>query len=112
MGVYALRSFEAGEIVRRWDVSHLIAEEEVDALPVRERPYTHPFDANRIIIMQLPERYVNHSCDNNTAVRDFCDVAVRHIKPGEEITSDYSSDGSGSKFTCSCGAQNCRGTVN
>lgn len=111
MGIYSLRAFQAGEIILRWDISHLITNEEMASLSDEERQYTHPFDGNTAIIVQPPERYVNHSCANNTVVRDFCDVAVRDISAGEEITSDYSSDGSGSKFICSCGAKNCRGIV-
>ncbi len=59
--------------------------------------------------MQSPERYVNHSCVANTQVKDFCDVAVRDISKGEEITSDY-SEGllSGFSMRCNCGSKNCR----
>ncbi|HYP54112.1 MAG TPA: SET domain-containing protein [Pyrinomonadaceae bacterium] len=110
-GVFARRAFRAGEVVLRWNLSRLITKEEFASLPESERVYTHPFDEQRLVVVQPPERYVNHSCGNNTAVRDFRDVAVRDIPPGEEITSDYSSDDSGSNFECSCGAANCRGTV-
>jgi SET domain-containing protein len=110
LGVYARRAYRAGEIVLRWDLARIITREEFATLSAEERRYTHPLGENRILIVQPPERYVNHSCDNNTAVCDYCDVAVRPIGAGEEITSDYSSDGSGSNFTCSCGAPNCRGT--
>jgi hypothetical protein len=111
MGVFARSAFEPGEIVLRWDMSRLISKEECALLPDRERQYTHPFDAERMIVIQPPERFVNHSCNNNTVVRNFCDVAIRCIAPGEEITSDYSSDGSGSQFICSCGFENCRGEL-
>jgi len=111
VGVYARRAFEAGEVVLRWDTSRRLTASEAAALPEGERRYTHPLDAGTALLVQPPERYVNHSCDNNTVVRDFCDVAVRPIAPGEEVTSDYSADGSGSRFACSCGAPNCRGFV-
>jgi SET domain-containing protein len=111
MGLYALRTFEPGEVVLRWDLSHTISNEELALLSPEERRYVHPFNGKRAIIVQPPERFVNHSCNNNTKVRDFCDIAVRRIAPGEEITSDYSADGSGSKFTCLCGEENCRGKV-
>jgi hypothetical protein len=111
VGVYARRAFEAGEVVLRWDTSRRLTAGEAASLPEEERRYTHPFDDGTTLLMQPPERYVNHSCDNNTAVRDFCDVAVRRISEGEEVTSDYSADGSGSRFVCSCGAGNCRGVV-
>jgi len=110
-GLYALRPFAAGEIVLRWDVSQLLDRGLLDSLPANERKYLHPFDEDRIMIVQPPERYVNHSCNNNTEVRDFCDVAIRAIASGEEITSNYGSDGSGSSFVCGCGAANCRGVI-
>ena len=110
-GVFALRAFRAGDIVLRWDVSHILSREDVTSLAERERVYTHPFGADKAILVQPPERYVNHSCDSNTVVRDFSDIAVRYIAAGEEVTSDYSSDGSGASFTCTCGAESCRGLV-
>lgn len=110
-GIFALRAFRAGETVLRWNLSRILSAEEFATLPAPERKYTHPFAEGKTILVQPPERYVNHSCDSNTVVRDFADVAVRDIAAGEEITSDYSSDGSGSEFACSCGAENCRGSV-
>ena len=110
-GLYALREFNAGEIVLRWDLSHTIPNEQVASLTEAERRYTHPLDDKRTLIVQPPERFVNHSCRNNTEVRDFCDVALRRIEVGEEITSDYGSDGSGVRFDCLCGSDNCRGRI-
>lgn len=111
VGVYALRAFKAGEVVLQWDISHIVPNEELNSLSDNELAFTHPLDENKTVIVQPPERYVNHSCDNNTVVRGSCDVAVRDIAPGEEITSDYCSDGAGRKFACLCGAVSCRGTV-
>ena len=111
-GLFARRLFETGETVLRWDVSQLIPKEDFALLSPTEQHYTHPFDEGRLVLVQPPARFVNHSCNNNTEVRDFCDVAIRQIAPEEEITSSYSSDGSGSEFICSCGSENCRGEVN
>ena len=111
MGLLARRAFEPGEIVLRWDLSRLIPKDEFALLSPAEQHYTHPFDEERLILVQPPERFVNHSCDNNTEVRNFCDVARRRISSGEEITSSYASDGSGSKFVCSCSSENCRGSI-
>lgn len=110
-GLYACRPYEAGEVVLSWDLSHAIDTDQLMTLPESERRYTHPLDEKRTLIVQPPERFVNHSCDNNTIVRNFSDVAVRRIEVGEEITSDYSIDGSLSEFACECGAVNCRGTI-
>ena len=112
MGLFARRAFGAGETILRWNASRLIPREDFALLSPAEQHYSHPFDDQRLVLVQPPERFVNHSCNNNTVVRDFCDVAIRKIAPGEEITSNYSSDGSRSEFICSCGSQNCRGKVN
>jgi uncharacterized protein len=110
-GLYALRAFERGEVVLRWNTSHTIPRDKLFSLSEDERRYTHPLDEQRTMIVQPPERFVNHSCSNNTEVRNFCDVAIRRIDVGEEITSDYGSDGSGVSFACQCGSENCRGII-
>ena len=38
--------------------------------------------------------------------------ALRDIQPGEEITIDYEYTLHSDKKRCSCGAANCRGTIN
>ncbi len=110
-GVYARRPFAPGETVLCWDTSQTIANASLSLLPENERRYTHPFDDDQTLIVQPPERFVNHSCDNNTVVRNFCDVAIKPIAIGDEITSDYGSDGASISFRCSCGSVNCRGTI-
>jgi len=57
--------------------------------------------------MQAPERYVNHSCNPNTKVNNFSDIAIRNIEIGEEITSDYSGQGL-EKFKCKYGSEDCK----
>ena len=110
-GLYALRTFEPGDVVLRWDTSHTVPSNNLLAFSEDERRYMHPLDEQRTMIVQPPERFVNHSCSNNTEVQDFCDVAIRRIEVGEEITSDYGSDGSGVSFKCKCGSENCRGMI-
>ena len=106
-GLFARRHFTKGELVLRWDTSHKIARTEVDSLDAAEQHYLNPYDESFYILLSEPERYVNHSCDNNTKVVNFCDVAVREIAPGEEITSDYRSGGVEIDFECGCGAATC-----
>ena len=38
--------------------------------------------------------------------------ALRDIEPGEELTVDYEITLHSDKKKCTCGAQNCRGTIN
>jgi len=58
---------------------------------------------------QSPEKYVNHSCDANTFEKDFCDIALKNIKKGEEITSDYGgAKVSEPHFKCNCKSKKCK----
>lgn len=84
----------------------VLSKEEASRLPTDEqRHYLYP-DGDRMLWMQPPERYINHSCDANTQVVGKSDVASRDIQPGEEITSDY-LDLETEQFTCNCGSPKC-----
>ncbi|MEK6888602.1 MAG: SET domain-containing protein-lysine N-methyltransferase [Nanoarchaeota archaeon] len=54
--------------------------------------------------------FINHSCDPNCGIKDKLKiVAMRDIKPGEEITFDYAMcESSEYKMKCNCGSPNCR----
>jgi SET domain-containing protein len=39
-------------------------------------------------------------------------LALRDIRPGEEITVDYVSSLHSDRKRCTCNAPNCRGTIN
>ena len=106
-GVFARREFRKGETVFRWDVSQKIRRDRIDSLASDEHHFLNPFDDEFFVLLGEPERYVNHSCDNNTRVEHFTDVAIRDILPGEEIASDYRSGGVAIDFVCRCGAPNC-----
>jgi hypothetical protein len=110
-GVFALRDFCIGEIVLRWDTSVCISKEDIDTIQETEKGYLHPYSSDRLILVQSPERFVNHSCNHNTEVHNYCDVAIRDIASGEEITSNYETDGAGHIFECHCGSPNCRGMI-
>ena len=59
--------------------------------------------------MQEPERYVNHSCDANTTAKNPCDIAIRDIKKGEDVTGNYSEELiPNTKMKCNCKSKNCR----
>lgn len=111
VGVYALRAFRKGEAVLRWDTSQRVPRKSVAENRRSDDAYLHPYDADLLFVVQSPERYVNHSCANNTEVSDFMDVAVRDIAVGEEITSNYETDGAGLSFQCGCGSPSCRGAI-
>lgn len=107
LGVFASRNFKKGEVVIKWDVSHQLTSEEVKNLQTQEKRYVAFLDG-KYILMQPPARYVNHSCDVNTYAKNFCDIAKRDIKKGEEITGDYSENETpGFEMVCHCGSKNC-----
>ena len=65
------------------------------------------------VLMRPPERSINHSCDPNTYIRTIAGdryvVALRAIRPGEEVTFDYCVNGDGdTAWDCSCGSPACR----
>lgn len=61
-------------------------------------------------------KYINHSCDPNAEAQNYRGqiwiVALRKIKPGEEITFDYGYDVSHFlDHPCRCGSANCVGYI-
>lgn len=110
LGIFATRDFEPGEVVLLWNTEKLVRREDLEQVPPEERHYLLDYDADHYFIVQPPQRYINHSCDANTTMGHLCDIAVRKIQEGEEITSDYGQF-SLVPFTCCCGAKNCRGKI-
>lgn len=109
-GVFADRKFKKGEVVLSWNPKALKASE-AKKIPIGKRHYIYKSIDNGYFLMQSPEKYVNHSCDPNTETRNQCDVAIRDIKKGEEITSDYTKQGASASFICMCGSGKCRGFI-
>mmetsp|Transcript_48528 Transcript_48528/g.99079 ORF Transcript_48528/g.99079 Transcript_48528/m.99079 type:complete len:275 (-) Transcript_48528:11-835(-) len=64
-------------------------------------------------------RFVNHSCNPNTAYRPFSVagrrriglVALRDITPDEEVTASYQFEDGCFTMTCDCGHRGCSGWV-
>lgn len=112
-GVYARRPFEEGERVlviegveRVW--------RSVDDADALANPNWICIGEHRWIDPTGPARFLNHSCAPNIAFREPREfVAIRDIKPGEELTFDYSltEDEPLWRMACRCGAHSCRGTV-
>jgi SET domain-containing protein len=60
--------------------------------------------------------YINHSCMPNSYMRithgHILFMALRDIRPGEEITLDYVTTLHSNDKRCHCKAPACRGTIN
>ena len=111
-GVYAGKDFKIGETVLIIDDTHVVTNES------KLTPQQHEYDCDylsngKVILMQKPEKFINHSCDPNTYVKTIKGIrhvlAMKDIKKGQEITYDYAINGDNDgTFKCNCGSKNCR----
>lgn len=114
IGVFAADPFRPGEIVLRIDDSRVVTEASPLDPEKGEREHHCDYLQNgKTILMQPPERFINHRCDPNTYIRTIAGdryvVALSEIRPGDEITYDYCINGDGdTEWSCSCRSPNCR----
>ena len=109
-GIFANHNFKKGEIVLKWNPKE-INKNQFDKLSEEEKEFVI-FKDGQYFFMQSPEKFVNHSCEPNTNSINQCDVAIKDISKGEEITSDYSKDVVPEfKIKCNCGSKNCKGVI-
>jgi len=51
----------------------------------------------------------NLSCEPNTTAKNFCDIAIKDIKAGDEITADYTEElPPNTSMKCNCGSKKCK----
>lgn len=114
LGIFALRPFPSGELIRRMNLVREVTPE----APLRPELGEHfkhcAYPDGKVFLVGLPDRHFNHSCDPNAYERfegsDIEIVARRDIEAGEEITVDYLMNNSGGdSWPCNCGAARCRG---
>ena len=107
-GVFANANFRKGHTIMSWDASMILTENKAKKIPIRYRKYL-VFHKGKYIISQSPEKYLNHSCEPNTKEGNLRDIAIRGIKKGEELTTDYSIDAPHHyKMKCNCKSRKCR----
>ncbi len=112
LGVFAARPLPKGAVVQVIDDSRIV--DDLHPLgPGDDARHCDYLEAGNVLLMQPPERHINHSCDPNTYVKTLRGgrmvIALRDIQPGEEITYDYCINGGGDTvWTCHCGAARCR----
>lgn len=113
-GVFSSAHFTPGEIILEIDDSRLVTDADPLDTAKDEFEYHCDYLANgKVVLMQAPERFVNHCCEPNTFIRtisgDRYVVALREIHPGDEITYDYCINGDGdTAWDCTCGSPECR----
>ncbi len=111
-GVFSSKNFREGEVILEIDDSHVVTDS--SKLTKEQHKFELDYLADgKIVVMQAPERYINHSCDPNSYVKTVNGIrkvfAMRDIQKGEEIVGDYSINGHNEgTFQCRCGSENCR----
>lgn len=128
-GAFATRLIRKGARIAEY-VGDRISHEEADRRYESKADndnHTFLFIVNRSIVIDggiggNDSRFINHGCDPNceSVIEDrrvFVE-AIRTIKPGEELTYDYSigrddddPENVDEIYACRCGAKNCRGTM-
>jgi hypothetical protein len=116
-GLFAAIRFRKGDRILQFDDSRAVTDEH----PLRFEEGESPtclgnLQGGKVIAMQAPECYLNHSCDPNSYAHSQGNwrylIALRDIPAGEEITIDYAINNStGYIGECNCGSQRCRGTL-
>jgi len=107
-GLFAARSFSKGDEV-------MIAKA-LKSIPRNSHTVQTGFDEH--VFIDLPARFINHSCNGNVGIQDndvgaYDFFALRNISEGDELLWDYESSENEVKGfdTCTCGSPKCRGSV-
>ncbi|MFA4820291.1 MAG: SET domain-containing protein-lysine N-methyltransferase [Candidatus Aenigmatarchaeota archaeon] len=110
LGVFACRDFSKGDVVLCYKRSRIFKGSEVPKVWRGKFRYLDRVGKDKYMIMQPPERYINHSCDPNVFIKNRKIVAMKPIKRCDEVVFDYSINSDFPvAFKCRCGAGNCRG---
>lgn len=114
--VVAVAPIRRGEVIVIWSGT-LVDGEELSKLPASVKRYSLQVEEHHYLVSLSdcePPDYVNHCCQPNAGLAgQLTLVAMRDIRPGEEVSYDYAmSDGSPyDEFECRCGSPLCRGRV-
>jgi len=115
-GIVASAPVRKGELICVWG-GRIVNRAEVDTLDEVQRSYVLQIEDGLFLYAPGPvedAEFVNHCCEPNVGFSGQVSlVALRNIKPGEEICFDYAmSEASDfAEFDCRCGAPGCRGRV-
>ena len=116
-GVYALEPIPANRKVVEYTGERINRRE---AKRRAEGDFTYLFEVNPYWTIDGARggsgaEIINHSCEPNLISRvmkgHVLYMSLRAIQPGEELTVDYNFSKNNPRTRCSCGAKNCRGTI-
>jgi hypothetical protein len=114
-GFFAVEALSRGTVLLQLDDSRVLDSDHPlrpeDGESARHRDF---LPDGTVVLMQDPEKYVNHSCDPNcyvySAGRKRYLLTRRAVGAGEELLIDYALNAVGGEYwECHCGAAQCRG---
>jgi SET domain-containing protein len=116
MGGFALRKIKKGTPLIEY-VGEKIDKAEAAKRIAADNPFIFSLDDEWDVdgdVSWNPARFLNHSCEPNAEAEIFDDqiwiLALRDIRPGEEITFNYSYDMENyEENPCRCGSAKCVG---
>ena len=112
-GVFALKNFKKDEFILHID-GEVVETNNPSSFSKEIQDHWFPFDKkgnkHKYLLPKSPWKYMNHSCNPNTGIKNNRDyVAMRPIKKGEEIVTDYAMNNIDDwTMKCKCGSKNCR----
>jgi uncharacterized protein len=122
-GVIALRAIRKGEIIVHGEGIPYHEDDDFDdtyALVMYSGDEGPDDGPDMLLDLTDQTRWINHSCDPNTEVETLWNpetqtgeawwIAVRNIKPGDELTYDYAFSAHLAE-PCACGSPRCRGVI-
>lgn len=113
-GIFASKFIPRGTVVwTNCKMDRLYTLKEIENLPSQYWEVVHKYayvNAEGYFVLCWDNgRYENHSCEPNTLMlNQHCDIAIRDIHPGEEITCDYGSLNLYYDLKCFCKSAQCR----
>jgi SET domain-containing protein len=112
LGVFARRSFDAGEFIFRRRHVRIFTTGDLDRLDEWDRMHLCELGFDRFAVLAPPGCYLNHSCDPNAMRHGVKVFAWRPIAVGDEVTIDYRLNAfDGDSWPCACGSSACTGMV-
>jgi hypothetical protein len=115
-GVFVRELVRTGEVLVVWG-GDVVTAENFAELPAYVQQHSLQVEEDLYLVpngVDEPADFVNHSCEPNTGMSgQIVLVALRDIKPDEEVCFDYamSDGGPHDEFECACGTPSCRGRI-
>lgn len=108
-GLFAKRDIRKGEVIFKFTGKLIDFNQTVN----RQDNFGDPLQIGKNLYINLeePMRFINHSCNPNTGIKnDIILIALENIRQGEELYFDYSTtmDEEHWIMQCKCGNTNCR----